>query len=326
MGRTLFEDNLVHFDLPERLKWVTTTDPEFNKALDYILHTTYNLFINGPAGTGKSVMINLAYNMLKGTKMVLGSTGVSASCLSDAGVPACTIHRGLRVRPQEIFSRAFNPLDRNSVEACEILERVDIVIIEEVGMVSAALFDYIGTLIEEAELKRGKPIRILCFGDVLQLPPVVRNQPAVNKYYKNYYGKNFFFFNSEFFLRGRFVHLSLETIYRQSNTSFQNILNRLRLNRETDHDLEILNERVVSLTKFKKKHPFSMILAPTRNTVAFLNDKYGRPPEPVEEKAYYAVSDGNFDWDDAGLVEKEVKICVGQQVMCLYNESDQFQN
>lgn len=316
----------IDFNLPSDLNWVITSDPEFNQALDYIVHTSYNLFINGPAGTGKSVLIKLAFRLLSGSIMVLGSTGVSASRLTDEGVPASTIHCGLKIKPLDIFSKAYNPSDKNDVEGRNILAGTDIVIIEEVGMISASLFDHIGALIERAERKRRKPIRVICFGDVLQLPPVVKSSPEIRKYYKDRYRENIFFFNSDFYKLHKFIYVSLNTIYRQSDDSFQNILNRIRLDITEQKDLDNLNKNVIPLDEYKEKFPLSLILAPTVSAVRMLNQKYGIPKGAKKSMTYMAVSIGKFDWSDAGIVEPTVTIWEGQQVMCIHNEKGSFQN
>ena len=328
MARIPIEKSLVRFNLPPEFSYVRTDDPEFNRALDFILNTSYNLFINGPAGVGKSVLIEIAYKLLNGVVMVIGSTGVSASHLAEDGVPASTIHTGLVMKPLDIFSKEFNSHDKNDLKGRNILSAVDVLLIEEVGMVNASIFDHIGVLIEAAERKRKSPIRVICFGDILQLSPVVKinSNPEVKAYYKTRYRSNEFFFSSDYYSRKRFVPVFLNTIYRQSEGSFQNVLNRIRLNKATHSDLELINTRYCSLETFREENPLSLILAPTVNTVRYLNNKYGTPQGSKKSCTYIAVTSEHFDWKDAGLVEPVVTLWEGQQVMCIHNESGQFQN
>ena len=326
MARVPVDKSLVKFNLPPEFNYVRTDDPEFNRALDFILNTSYNLFINGPAGVGKSVLIELSYKLLTGVTMVVGSTGISASHLADDGIPAATIHSGLRIKPQDIYSRKFNSSDKNERKGRDILCGVDTLLIEEVGMVSASLFDQIGKLVEKAEKKRKGPIRIICFGDVLQLPPVVKEEGVVGEYYKTIYGGSIFFFNSYFYREHRFVPVFLNQIYRQSEASFQNVLNRLRMNKPISSDFNTINSRRISLEEFKEEHSISLILAPTNATVRYLNETYGKPENPAGKMRYIAVTTGEFNWNDAGLVEKDVTIYEGQQVMCIHNETGSFQN
>lgn len=325
--RKLLETRLTSFNLPEDLSWVITSDPEFNQALDYILHTSYDLFINGPAGTGKSVLLKMAYRLLKGTTMVVGSTGIAASHLVDEGVLASTVHCGLKIKPLDIFSEKFDSKDKNDILGRNILTGIDTLLIEEVGMISTCLFDHIGVLVEAAERKRKKPIRVICFGDILQLPPVVKNnQRDISDYYSRRYNGNIFFFNSDFYKRRRFIPVTLDTIYRQSKESFQNILNRLRTDRAEGSDFSIVNSYKEDIDTFKKKHPLSFMLAPTVATVKYLNDKYGVPKNSKVSMTYNAITKGDFNWKEAGLVDPSVTIWEGQQVMCIHNELGSFQN
>lgn len=327
MGRVPVAQTLSTFSLPDDMSWVITSDPEFNRALDYIVHTSYSLFINGPAGTGKSVLIALAYRMLEGAVMVIGSTGVAASHLADEGIPASTVHCGLKIRPLDIFSKEYNPKDKHDVTGKNILLGVDTLLIEEVGMISASLFDHIGVLIEKAEKKRKRPIRVICFGDVLQLPPVVKSNDEVRKYYDDRYDGKQFFFSSDYYRRKRFTTVFLDTIYRQSENSFQNVLNRIRLNIATSSDLRAVNAHVEpDIGAFKEEHPLSLLLAPTVSRVKKLNEIYGKPRGSKKCIKYTAVTRGYFDWKDAGLVEPEITIWEGQQVMCIHNETGSFQN
>lgn len=326
MARIPVEKSLVKFSLPPEFSYVKTDDPEFNQALDLILNTSYNLFINGPAGVGKSVLIELSYKLLPGATMIVGSTGISASHLADDGIPATTIHCGLRIKPQDIYSRKYNSKDKNERKGRDILTGVDTLLIEEVGMVSASLFDQIGKLVEKAQEKTKKPIRIICFGDVLQLAPVVKKEGVVKDYYEKVYDEKIFFFNSFFYKTHKFVPVFLNKIYRQAEGSFQNVLNRLRLDKPTSSDFATVNSRIISLEEFKEERPISLILAPTNSTVRYLNDTYGIPDESAEKFQYQAVAAGEFNWENAGLVEKNITIYKGQQVMCIHNETGSFQN
>lgn len=326
MARVPVVEQKDEFLLPVDMKWVRTDDPEFHNALTMILRTHHNLFINGPAGTGKTVLIQLAYKMLKGSIMVVASTGIAASQLSDRGVPASTIHCGLRLEAHDIYSVNYTGRKKEK-ETIQLLENVDTILIEEVGMCSASLFDEIGKLVKIAERRRKQPIRIVCFGDVLQLPPVVKDSDeTIKSYYEKEYKGNIFFFNSHFYKEAHFFLVDLRTIYRQRDDSFQNILNRLRLDCPEKSDFEILNRQVMELDEFRKKNPLSLILAPKVRTVRELNMKYGKPKKAKKCMAYSAVSDEGFDWSEAGLVEQLVVIWEGQQVMCIHNEPGSFQN
>src|SRR5690606_3655567 len=89
--------------------------------------------------------------------------------------------------------------------------------------------------------KNGQPfggVQVLYIGDLLQLPPVIKNDEwnVLRRYYQ---GK--FFFHSHAVMRDAPLYVELSKIYRQSDTDFIEILNNLRNNRISGNDLQILN-------------------------------------------------------------------------------------
>ena len=310
---------MTKINLPAQYDWVKMDDPQFVSALDSILNTDFNLFINGPAGVGKSVMIELAFNLLKGNTLVIASTGVASARLSEKGVPASTIHRGLQIPAQDIFG-SNTSIDGKIVS---VLSRTDTIIIEEVSMVSASLFTQIMRICRRAEKQKVKTIRFLLFGDILQLPPVIRKaDPEVSKYYDTKFDGNVFFFSTKDYTVRNFECINLDTIYRQKDESFQSILNKIRVDFLEPKDLKRINQNVIDFESFRKNHEMYMILSPKTDTVRTLNERYGIPSLLNRHADYKAEVRGVFDWRDAGVVDPFYTIYVGQQVMCIANDPD----
>lgn len=321
MSRIPVKNDLI---LPKSFEWLDTSSEDFSVALKWLLKTSKDLFVYGPAGVGKSVLVNVAYNCLRGSVMVLSSTGISASNLAESKVPATTIHCGLRIPAYNVFS----PSTPIQPETLDLLMLVDNIIIDEIGMVSNSLFDHIGRIIKTAEKLKNKKIRLIVFGDVLQLPPVIRRgDEQVSKYFLDVYDNNVFFFNSKFFKDREFINVGLNTIHRQKVGSFQNILNRLRLNIPTPEDFAAINKQTIPLEEYREKNKMFMILAPKVATVRRLNDLYGKPKKSTKQVSYTSSVTGTYDWSNSGLVEDVISIWEGQQVMCIYNDTEQgFQN
>ena len=299
--------------------WVDLSDPLYENTLEKILYTKKNLYINGAGGVGKSVMIELAYNLLKGNVMVLASTGIASANLADKKIPAVTIHRGLRIPPLNIFDSNKEP----DKEVVSMLTRIDTVIIEEVSMVSASLFDQIMKVIHEADRWRSVPIRLLLFGDILQFAPVVqRDDPVLEKYYKNKYDGNIYFFNSVGFKKGKFETINLERIYRQSSEQMQENLMKVRLNIEDESTLDFFNSKVTDLSSFMKEHKNYLVISTTKKREQELNERYGIPDKNAPHQYFKAEVSGQFKRSELNVVEDEVVIYVGQQIICLCNNSN----
>ena len=309
--------------LPPKYNWVDLSDDLYYDTLDKVLHTHKNLYINGAGGVGKSVMIDLAYNLLDGNTMVLASTGIAAANLAEKHIPAVTIHRGLRIPPLAIFDSS-TAVDK---EVISTLIKIDTVIIEEISMVSASLFDHIVRIIRYAERWRTREIRLLLFGDILQFAPVIGSEPTVLKYYQNKYDGNIYFFNSNEFVRRRIETINLERVYRQKSEDMQDNLMRIRLNIPEDSTFDFFNSRVQPLAEFMKTHENCLVITTTKKREQLLNEEYGIPDKNAPHRMFKAEITGDFKRSELSVVEDETTVYVGQQVMCLCNDPDKkFQN
>ena len=131
-----------------------------------------NLFLTGGAGVGKSYTTNeiISHCRKAGKQVVaLGSTGVSA-----VNIGGFTVHSFF------VFgiSNNFEELAQNDKRARKrladlkkILKATDLIIIDEISMVSTDLLDMIAYRLENA----GYLGRLLFVGDFFQLPPVRKN-------------------------------------------------------------------------------------------------------------------------------------------------------
>src|SRR5690606_19445579 len=80
---------------------------------------------------------------------------------------------------------------------------------------------------------------VLFIGDLLQLPPVVKDEEwqVLSEYYKSPY-----FFDARVLNNQKPLYVELEKIYRQKDDQFINLLNNLRNNEVTEYDVELLNK------------------------------------------------------------------------------------
>jgi hypothetical protein len=126
-------------------------------------------FITGPAGTGKSFMINLIVEDFKrkgSNYLLLAPTGVAATNIGGE-----TIHSGLRIH--ETLG-GFQSLAFHDHDFFNYLKTIDTLIIEEISMVSNTLFSYISDLfsvIQQQTIAFGG-LNVIVVGDLAQLPPV----------------------------------------------------------------------------------------------------------------------------------------------------------
>lgn len=187
------------------------------KALEIVKNEPHrNLFIQGQAGTGKSTLIKSIKEELENQKKlyaVVAPSGIAAELIGGT-----TIHSLFKLGAHDYF-----PL--NIVEKYQqyqdIVKHIDTLIIDEVSMLRADVFDTIDMLCQKAK-NNGAPfgaIRVILVGDLFQLPPIYKHEKPEESlpYMKNTYGnENPFFFEAHCYAHGNFGFTELTTVHRQN--------------------------------------------------------------------------------------------------------------
>ena len=160
----------------------------------------------GPAGTGKSTLLQHFRQHTRKKLVVLAPTGVAAVNISGQ-----TIHSFFGFRPgitlDQVRSRRRGP------EA--IYQQLDMIVIDEISMVRADLLDGIETFLRLNGPVEGAPfggIQMVLIGDLYQLPPVVPEDE--HPLFETVYASPFFF-DAMSYASAHVQHLELTTVYRQ---------------------------------------------------------------------------------------------------------------
>ena len=169
-------------------------------ASKFINHTNKHVFLTGKAGTGKTTFLKeIVANTYKKC-LVVAPTGIAA--INAGGV---TIHSLFQLpfgtfvpEKQEAhnFEGAVKINDPYSLiknlqmfgTKRKLLREVELLIIDEVSMLRADLLDAIDIVLRHVRRRNNIPfggVQILFIGDLLQLPPVVKNEEW--SYLKPYY-------------------------------------------------------------------------------------------------------------------------------------------
>ena len=140
---------------------------------------------------------------------IASSTGVASALLNNgSNVGATTIHSLFKLKPLDIFGS----FSASHYSQKDLIGNIDCLIIDEISMVSADLFDYIMGIIRYC--RGGRPTRIILFGDCLQLQCVVKTDNAdVKNYYNMNYNGNVEFFSSFAFRDMKFATFLLTKIF-----------------------------------------------------------------------------------------------------------------
>jgi hypothetical protein len=204
---------------------------------------------------------------------------------------------------------------------------MDYLIIDECSMLSSSLFDYLIEKIRIVRAKVGLDLpRIILFGDVMQLPPIIKREPDITRYYNEYYGGKHYYFNSNAYLDRNFVTVCLRKNYRQNkDTSFRDILNRIRIGKVTDEDLKILNTRVIDDCEWYADHEDNIRLCTTVKDVA-IHNKVALDMIDGETYKFYASITGDFCSTTeykSGNYPDIIELKVGCPVMITRNDTSE---
>jgi len=198
-----------------------------------------NIFITGPGGTGKSMLIKemKKYADLNNKKIqVCAMTGCAALLLS---CKAKTLHSwsGIYLGNGTIEQQVNKII--KSVYKVAVWKDIEILVIDEVSMMSKKimeLLDKIGKRIRKSEKPFGG-IQLVFSGDFYQLPPVGnKEEPETMQ----------FCFESELWNKTftKENHIQLVKIFRQKDEAYCTILNEIREGRLKRSSLNKLMERV----------------------------------------------------------------------------------
>lgn len=219
---------------------------------DFINTTDRHVFLTGKAGTGKTTFLKHIVQHTHKKTIVAAPTGIAA--INAQGV---TLHSLLqlpfgafipeRVVPPNVNTQfttlynLFSNLRFNSSKR-QLIQEMELLIIDEVSMLRADLLDCIDHMLRYLRKRKDVPFggaQILFIGDLLQLPPVVKDDEW--NILKSYYNSSYFF-EAKALSAQPLIHVELEKIYRQSDDQFIAILNRFRENEQRKEDIDFLNQ------------------------------------------------------------------------------------
>lgn len=243
-------------------------DEEQKFALNAIENTNYNLFITGKAGTGKSFLLNYFRKTTFKKHIVLAPTGISA-----LNIDGSTLHSVFGYYNLVNLNLENITLDKLRLKSEKILllKHVSTIVIDEISMVRADTFDKIDKIlkvINENNLPFGGK-QIIIFGDLFQLPPIVKREE--NKFLIDKYG-GIYFFNSISYKNSDFKFIELTINHRQENDfEFFALLNRIREGCITEKDIADLNMRVI---ENESAYDRFTTLLPTKAEVESINKNH----------------------------------------------------
>lgn len=290
---------------------------EYKAILDSVSEKGNVVFVTGKAGTGKSTLINyLQYIMEK--CIVVAPTSIAAH-----NVKGSTLHSffGFPIH-------AFNPEDIKAPNHIMPLVRdLDLIIIDEVSMVNAAMVDAINNILREIkanDLPFGG-ISILFVGDLFQLPPILTDAEE-SKYFNGKYNSPFFY-SAKILEEVEVIPYELDKVYRQQgDEEFISVLNAIRIgSSDISTKLQVLNQ-IAYTDKIGSASNTAITLAPRRALVLSINE--GALAKINNETKIYTAKMNNLTKKQTTGFQApdELTLKVGARVVFLKNNDPHYRN
>ncbi len=303
-----------------------TPNVEFELAEQFALYTRKHCFITGKAGTGKTTLLKRVVDQTQKNVVVVAPTGVAA--INAGGV---TIHSmfGLPLTcfvPSEDFVDLNLATNRRRLlhehthfrkDKLRVLREMDTLIIDEASMVRCDILDAVDFVIRtvrRSEMPFGD-VQVLLFGDMHQLPPVVK-EPEWN-ILKSYY-RSPYFFDSLVWPQLNASEIELKTIYRQSDERFLSLLGHIRNRKMDEDDFELLRQRYNPAFKPTEK---GYVLLSTHNYKADDINTSELAKLPGRTQAFEAEIEGDFP-EQLFPCDRVLHLKTGAQVMFIRNDTE----
>ena len=301
---------------------------EANYVLRFINQTNRSIFLTGKAGTGKTTLLKEIIKSTHKNCVVVAPTGIAA--LNAGGVtihsmfqlpfggfiPANNVdgnfNENIKFESKDTLRRHF----KMSAVKRAVIQNMELLIIDEVSMLRSDLLDAIEFMLQSVRKKKVPfgGVQVLFIGDLLQLPPVIRDEEW--RTLKNYY-KGKFFFHSHAIQQNPPLYIELSKIFRQTDEVFIDLLNNLRNNRITKVNVAFLNKYVQP--NFDLKTNKGYITLTTHNAKADTINSQSLLDLEGNSRRYKAQIVDDFP-DKIFPVDDYLELKIGAQIMFIKND------
>jgi ATP-dependent DNA helicase PIF1 len=283
-----------------------------------------NIFLTGPGGSGKTEIIRRMVTISKEQQKVLQVCALTGCAAILLECNARTVHSfaGIGLASGTIDEICYKVI--SSTFKSKNWTNVDILIIDEISMMSCKLFDILDTIGRRTR-KISKPfggIQLVFSGDFYQLPPV--GTPGQ-------LDTSAFCFESVNWKSTFDEIILLKTIFRQSDPIYTSILNQIRVGKLKSSSYKTLQEHInkpLPILSFKPTN-----LHPKRKEVDTINTSefekltgesktYTITQLTIPSKISYKKEQLDFEYmylENNIMANKTIILKIGTQVMCIAN-------
>ncbi len=302
------------------------TNEEFFWASELVKYGHPLIYLTGKAGTGKTTFLKYLRQTTEKNTVVLAFTGVAAINAGGQTInsffkvpfgPFVPNDKRLRTRPEEgdtDKSTIYNHFQYNK-EKLEIIRGLELLIIDEISMVRCDLLDVIDRLLRVFRKRENEAfggVQVILIGDTFQLPPIDKEWHILQPYYEST-----FFFNSKVILSNKPVYIELKKIYRQNEQEFIELLNRVRINKVNQNELNLLNSKFNPT--FLPTENANYITLATHNKIVESTNLSKLAELPGEIQLFEATITNDFP-DNIMPTDRVLQLKEGAQIMFIKND------
>lgn len=284
---------------------------------DAIESSNKNFLVCGKPGVGKSVLTRALTELGRKTYTLAAPTGLAALNIETEYARAKTLHSLFRLPVSGgIVAPNFNNFTIDDHTLKNIKYQIKHLIIDEISMVRADMFDYIDRLlrfVKGINLPFGG-VQIICIGDFYQLPPIV--QGFEQKQMTDVGYDSPFVFSAKIF-GANFIILTLSEVLRQKgDPKFIDLLDNARTGYMTAKNIGDLNRRVMPADDL------TIRLCGTNAQADEVNSKF---LAAINAPSFQYIGEKFGEWP-ALPVDPQLTLKVGAQVIVKVNGADRPPN
>lgn len=266
-----------------------------------------NVFISGPGGSGKSLMIQTLREFYADNFLFVAPTGVAA-----LNIGGTTAHKAFGLTfgitsKEDYKAKARGPAILMASKA------LNAIVIDEISMIRRDKFREIDMKLRYHR-KTNKPfggLQVICFGDGFQIKPVLL--PKEKSLFRDTHGSELAF-GCEVWDELDFTYAYLPKVYRQVDPEFSKHLNNIRVGKDIVEAVSYFNEKC-----YGPALPGAVTLTTTNKLADEINKKeFDKIPSPAKE--FKAKITGEFP---DRPVDENLALKEGLKVMIVVNDNDQ---
>ena len=271
-------------------------NPEQQLALEDVV-SGKSVFITGGAGVGKSFLVNKISETVKKNIGICAMTGCAALLINGA-----TVHSYLGIGLAKESAEELALKVRRFVTIRERIQKLDILLIDEVSMLNDELFEKLYKFLQLVR-KNDKPfggVQMILVGDPFQLCPVE--------------GK--YCFTSSLWNDIK-VHTLVSNMRQAGDQVFKDLLDRVRWGKCSDEDLATLKK--CENTVFPEGIIPTKLYSKNINVDLINQMEFNKLSTAIADYTSDHVNEASKKWATANKIPEKINLRLGAQVMCTRN-------